>query len=145
MRVRLASAVALVIAMTLWGAVCGGASAAAPALPAISIDRPIDHERCSNPVLVIFSTTADLGTMLAGSNSGDANGTQPPIYLHIAWDSTVVMPTADQLSQVDPNEYQFEVPKLPPGMHQFRVFWGDSKTHRPVGPAQSVLCNITQA
>jgi len=145
MTMRVASMVGAMLLIGLW--VGGGVpSAAAPALPALTIDSPADHGRVNNPVLLLFETPADLSQLLAGSSGGGSSDpSQPTIYLHISWDSTVVMPTADQITQVGQTEYQFNLPRLAPGMHQLKVFWADSKTHRPIGNVQSITINVAGA
>jgi len=141
MRIVTLAFVALVLGLAI--GLAGVSAAPTPALPPITIDQPADHGTVNNPVLVIFETPADLSKMTAGSDDANTDPTQPAIYLHIGVDSSFVMPTLAQLEQVGQNQYQYELPRLGPGFHEFKVFWGDSKTHRPVGRVTSVLCKVS--
>ncbi len=143
MRVRLLS-LACGVSVALALVAGGGVSAApSPALPALSIDQPQDHGTSNNPILLIFETTADLTKMTAGSADSTADPTQPAVYLHLGVDSAYYMPTYDQLEQVGQHQYQYELPRQGPGFHTFKVYWADSKTHKPVGPVVSVFCKVS--
>jgi hypothetical protein len=136
---RVLSAVCGVAIVALLLGVGGGALAQPAKLPPLSIEFPPDHGRIQNPVSVVFDTPALLEEYMPGRDPNDV----PDVCLHIGWDTTIMMPSLSDISAVDTDRYSYDLPvELSPGGHYIKVFWGNSKTHKPVGPIQVVLVDV---
>ncbi len=123
-------------------------------LPPLRLVSPKNGATITNPVTVVFETPADLSKMTMGAPGGKAtHGAQtakhgqgmevmPMVHLHIDLDRRVTMPTMKHLTMVGPNRYKLVLGNTSPGRHTIRLYWGDNKTHRPVGRIVQVSVTV---
>lgn len=107
-------------------------------LPSLRILSPSKGATVSSPVVVIFQTRADLSKMTMGAHA--MKETDP--HLHIDLDKRITMPTIKQLTKVGANRYRFNLGKATPGQHTIRIYWGDAKAHKPLGPVKSITIRV---
>lgn len=118
---------------------------AALELPPLRLVSPKNGATIANPVTVVFETPADLSKMTMGAPGGKAtHETQaakhgqgmeamPTVHLHVDLDRRVTMPTMKHLTKVGPHRYRLVLGDTSPGRHTIRLYWGENKTHNPVG------------
>ena len=102
-------------------------------LPALKIISPAAGATVASPVEVVFETMADLPKMTVGEMT-KMQGT----HLHADLDKRVVMPVMKQIKMLGEHRYQMSMGSAAAGQHTIRLYWGDNKTHKPVGPVQTV-------
>lgn len=118
-----------------------------PALPPLKLVAPPNHAIMKNPVAVVIETSGDIKQLTMGGTgqmSGMSGMAGPNVHLHILVDGVVTMPTSDQLTALGNHRYKYTVAPLSAGSHTVRVFWGDNRTHQPMGSVQAATCTVTQ-
>lgn len=121
------------------------ASPAMPmSLPPLKIISPAAGATVTSPVDVVFETTADLPKMTMGamdSKGGDMSK-MSVTHLHADLDKRVLMPAMKQIKMVGEHRYQMGLGSAAAGRHTIRLYWGDNKTHKPVGAVQTVSITV---
>ena len=115
------------------GAAAGSMPMPGTPLPALKIIAPAAGATVASPVNVVFETTADLSKMTVGDMTKI-----PGAHLHADLDRRVVMPEMKQIKMMSEHRYQISLGTAAAGKHTIRLYWGDNKTHKPVGTVQSV-------
>lgn len=106
-------------------------------LPPIKIISPAAGATVASPVEVVFETMADLAKMTVGDMTR-MQGT----HLHADFDGRVTMPEMKQIKMQAEHRYQLSLGSAAAGRHTIRLYWGDNKTHKPVGPVQTVWVTV---
>ena len=122
-------------------AAASGMPMASPAmsmsLPPLKIVSPATGATVASPVDVVFETTADLSKMTVG----DMTRMQGP-HLHAELDGKITMPEMKQIKVLPDRRYQLSLGSATAGRHTIRLYWGDNKTHKMMGMAQSVMFTV---
>jgi methionine-rich copper-binding protein CopC len=109
----------------------------ASALPPLKIIAPAAGATVASPVVLVFETTADLSKMTVGEMMK-----MPGAHLHADLDGRIVMPEMKQIKALGQRRYQLDLGKAAAGRHTIRLYWGNNKTHKPVGMVQSVSITV---
>jgi methionine-rich copper-binding protein CopC len=106
-------------------------------LPPLKIISPAAGATVASPVDVVFETTADLSKMTVGETTKMRGA-----HLHADLDKRVVMPEMKQIKMLGEHRYQLGLGSASAGRHTVRLYWGDNKTHKPVGAVQTVAITV---
>ena len=106
-------------------------------LPPLKIISPAAGATVASPVEVVFETTADLSKMTVGEMTRMHGA-----HLHADLAGRVTMPEMKQIKMVGEHRYQLLLGTAAAGRHTIRLYWGDNKTHKPVGPVQVVSVTV---
>lgn len=100
------------------------------ALPPLKIITPANGATISSPVSIVFETSADLSMMTMGP------------HLHVDIDKRIDMPAMNQVVRLGANRYRYHLGTVAVGPHTIRVYWAETKTHKPMGPVQTVAVTV---
>jgi len=106
-------------------------------LPPLKIISPTAGATLASPVEVVFETMADLAKMTVGEMTR-MHGT----HLHAEFAGRVTMPEMKRIKTVGEHRYQLSLGSAAAGRHTIRLYWGDNKTHKPVGAVQTVSITV---
>jgi methionine-rich copper-binding protein CopC len=108
------------------------------ALPPLKIISPTGGAIISSPVSIVFETSADLSKMTMGK---DSMAMQTP-HLHVDIDKRMDMPAMNQIVRLGANRYRYHLGSVAVGPHTIRVYWAETKTHKPMGPVQTAAVTV---
>jgi methionine-rich copper-binding protein CopC len=114
-----------------------GSMPMAAALPPLKIISPAAGATVASPVDVVFETTADLSKLTVGEMTRMQGA-----HLHADLAGRVTMPEMKQIKVLGEHRYQLGLGKAGAGKRTIRLYWGDNKTHKPVGPVQTVSITV---
>lgn len=106
-------------------------------LPSLRIVSPVPGATVASPIVVVFETTADLSKMTVGEMTK-----MPGPHLHADLDKRVVMPEMKQIKLLGAHRYQLGLGRAAAGSHTIRLYWGDNKTHKPMGMVQMITVTV---
>ena len=128
----LAGAVILGLGFCLGGNGSGSAGAIAP----LRILDPADGDTLTNPVNLIFRTTAQLRL------DPSMGWTADDMHLHAMADSVEIMPAARDIALQDDSLYTWRLPVLPAGTHRIYLTWAGRHHGNLRGTADTIRVHI---
>jgi hypothetical protein len=145
---RYIRSVALLMTVTLVGLSTGSSLAdhqsVKTTLPPLKIISPTNGATVASPVVVVFETEADVSkmTMDGAMKAGKMDMSKAGPHLHVDLDKRVTMPTSNLLSKVGMHRYQYSLGNARPGTHTIRLYWADTKHHKPLGAVRAIRVTV---